>query len=423
MVRNVLQLFEALTYLYCFAATYGQKMKYNIHAVIFIVAQLVLMTGLNDYGFPRYLVSISYALMLVYCLFNYKRTLLLALVNVGLSVVTVGVMQLLFYFTISTITKNNNIGNLLWEFLTMTFCLICAYLGADKIHLYDLSNFLIKKKILLGVIGCFILCIFSNELWKIKQNNSIGGKDVIYIIYFSILLVVLLYEWQRTRNEAEKTKIQLDMNKLYYDAYEDLIQSVREKQHDVKNHMNALRGMLYTIEDRDELVRQEGIYLDTMLQDTNTTSILTMIENPLLAGFISEKIRSAEKMGIAIKHDCRLEKKIFRVPEYKLVEAFGIIIDNAIEETIEYAGQRMKNIQLVQENDNIKFTVSNTCRKDSLGKLYLFFDREYSSKGKNRGVGLTKLQRIIQDNKGQIILNEKSVENEDMIQVTIIVPV
>lgn len=53
----------------------------------------------------------------------------------------------------------------------------------------------------------------------------------------------------------------------------------------------------------------------------------------------------------------------------------------------------------------------------------MFFDREYSSKGKNRGVGLTKLQRIIQDNKGQIILNEKSVENEDMIQVTIIVPV
>ena len=83
----------------------------------------------------------------------------------------------------------------------------------------------------------------------------------------------------------------------------------------------------------------------------------------------------------------------------------------------------MINIQLVQENDNIKFTVSNTCRKESLGKLYLFFDREYSSKGKNRGVGLTKLQRIIQDNKGQIILNEKSVENEDMIQVTIIVPV
>ena len=47
----------------------------------------------------------------------------------------------------------------------------------------------------------------------------------------------------------------------------------------------------------------------------------------------------------------------------------------------------------------------------------------YSSKGNNRGVGLIKLQRIIQDNKGQIILNEKSVENEDMIQVTIIVPV
>lgn len=36
---------------------------------------------------------------------------------------------------------------------------------------------------------------------------------------------------------------------------------------------------------------------------------------------------------------------------------------------------------------------------------------------------MTKLQHIIQDNKGQIILNEKSDENEDMIQVTIIVPI
>ena len=80
-------------------------------------------------------------------------------------------------------------------------------------------------------------------------------------------------------------------------------------------------------------------------------------------------------------------------------------------------------MQLVQENDNIKFTVSNTCRKESLGKLHLFFNRGYSSKGNNRGVGLTKLQHIIQDNKGQIILNEKSDENEDMIQVTIIVPI
>ena len=47
----------------------------------------------------------------------------------------------------------------------------------------------------------------------------------------------------------------------------------------------------------------------------------------------------------------------------------------------------------------------------------------HSGKRNNRGVGLTKLQHIIQDNKGQLILNEKSDENGDMIQVTIMIPI
>ena len=37
MTRNILQILEILTYLYCFASLYGQKMKYNIYTVVFIL--------------------------------------------------------------------------------------------------------------------------------------------------------------------------------------------------------------------------------------------------------------------------------------------------------------------------------------------------------------------------------------------------
>ena len=55
MVRNILELLEILSILYAFSAIYRKKLEYNIQEVVFIVAEIVLMIGINDYGYPRYL--------------------------------------------------------------------------------------------------------------------------------------------------------------------------------------------------------------------------------------------------------------------------------------------------------------------------------------------------------------------------------
>lgn len=55
MVRNILELLEILSLLYAFATVYGEKLEYNIKVVLFLVTQIVLMIGLNDYGFPNIL--------------------------------------------------------------------------------------------------------------------------------------------------------------------------------------------------------------------------------------------------------------------------------------------------------------------------------------------------------------------------------
>ncbi len=49
MVRNLLPLFEILAYVYCLAAIYGNKVKYNIYTVILIVTEMILMLGINEY--------------------------------------------------------------------------------------------------------------------------------------------------------------------------------------------------------------------------------------------------------------------------------------------------------------------------------------------------------------------------------------
>lgn len=423
MVRNLLPLLEILSILYGLAAAYGSKLKFNIYVVVFIVSELVLMVGINDYGFPKYLITISYALMLIYCLLNYERSAIKALINIGLTVVVLGIFQLLVYFVLASVTKNNDIGGITWEFITMLICLVIAIGIIPRLHISDLSEFLLKHKKLLVVIGCFALLVFGNGVWKIKKYESIGGKDVIYIIYFFFLLVLLLVEWQKARHDAEKRKTQLEMNRLYYSAYEELIRSVREKQHDFKNHLNAIRGMLYTIDEHEELVKQEGEYIDSLLSINNNTSILTMIENPLIAGFVSEKIRYAKQKGIEVEYHCVLNHKELGIPEYELVEMFGILMDNAVEELDEYLDDKKILVNLSYEQGMLQFAVSNVCTARALENLTKMFQINYSSKGKNRGIGLSKLLNMVKMRNGEVFAEPLSIEGCNAVKIGFCIPI
>lgn len=113
MVRNILELLEILSLLYAFATVYGEKLEYNIKVVLFLVTQIVLMIGLNDYGFPKYFVSVSYLIMLLYCLFNYQCQVVRAIINIVISVIVLGISQLMIYFLLSTLMRDNNSGTLM----------------------------------------------------------------------------------------------------------------------------------------------------------------------------------------------------------------------------------------------------------------------------------------------------------------------
>lgn len=415
MVRNVLQLFETLAYLYCFAATYGKKMKYNIHVVIFVVAQLVLMTGMNDYGFPKYLISLSYALMFTYCILNYKSSIVQAIINIILSIFIMGIVQLLVYFVLVTVFRTDNKNSLVFELLVMIFNFI-IYFMAPKMKLNFVSSYLLSKKVLSGLIISFVAIIFGSRIWKIKLNSSLQGEDFIFTVYFFSMLVLLLIEWQKTKVQAEKQKVQFQMNELYYGAYEDLILSIRKRQHDFNNHLNAIQGMIYTTNSYDELKDQQEKYMSEVMEGNEKTSILTMIENPLIAGFLSIKFQEAERKGIEIAYTCRFPDRKIKIPEYELVEMFGILLDNAIEETERLDNKKKIWVTLSEGAEKLCFDIANTCSETNKDDIARLFTKGYSNKGLNRGIGLYKLQEMIDNYHGDIYVTQDVVENSAVIR-------
>ena len=303
----------------------------------------------------------------------------------------------------------------------MFACMMVFVLFGTKMKLNVLANFLSDNKWIQRILCAFIMVIFASRIWKMKVSAHLEGQDFIFTVYFFGVVLLLLIEWQKTKADAEKRKIQLEMNNYYYDTYKELISSIRDKQHDFKNHINAIRGMLYTTQNFYQLKKEEEEYLNDIMMEIQEIPLITMIENPLISGFISVKIQEAKSKGIEVTHYCRYPDVTIKIPEYVLIEMMGILLDNAIEATENLEHKKIKiNMTLL---DNVfDFSVVNTCKSENTEITTKFFERGYSSKGSNRGLGLAKIKGLVQKYRGDIWMSEENIDTDKALKFAFTLP-
>ncbi len=418
MVRNAIRLMEILSFLYMVAAVYNVKMKYNIYSVVLVVLELLLLTGINNLGFSSYFLGFSYLLMFIYCLVNYKSSIKRTIVNFVIASVSVSLIEVLCYIAISFIDMKFTITVQQKELGTSILYFIIIILLGSKLRLQEISDFFLKRNKLLYITGIFILIILANQMLGIKKEKYIDGKYGFSIVCFALLLILLIWEWQKTRSESEKRKTQLELNRIYYEAYEGLIQSIRERQHDFKNHLTALEGMIYSIDNYDELILEQKKYVRSIMGELDSTRLLTLVENPLIAGFLNYKVSKAQEMGITIRYHCVLQKRELRIPEFKLIEMMGILLDNAIEELSSgNITNKILIIELLVENNVMKFSVTNSYEDTISLDVSKIFENGYSSKGRGRGIGLSKLKKMLIDNNGEITVSQEVFENMSVLKM------
>lgn len=424
MVRNLVPLLEILACLYCIAGTYGKKVRCNIYVVVFVIAEMLLLIGINDHGIPTYLISLSYVLIFIYCLVDYNASVIQAIINLVISVVLLGIFQLVGYFVLITIFRKHDLTNNNWEVAIMAFSLVISYFLVPKMHLNSLSEFLRKNKFIAQVVLGFVIIVYASRMWKIKVTSNLSGQDFIFTIYFVILVILLVIEWQKSKQDVEKGKRQLEKSEQYYGAYEKLIKSVREKKHDYKNHINTIRGMIYTSSDYTELKKQEEKYMGDILEENSGVSLATMVENLIIAGFLSVKLKEAEQERITVKYQCILDKRHLKIPEYEIVEMLGILIDNAYEaERLLEITDRIVSIHLFIWDNALHFEIINTYAEWNTPDLSHIFDENYSTKGEGRGIGLYKLWKKCKEFGGYICVMEDILDDKNAVKFKMILPI
>lgn len=421
MISSIKIVIELFAYLFCLAGLFGKKFKFSIHAMILIVLDLFVLTGINEYGFPAYLRSLTYLGMFVYGLLYYRENFKVTVVNSLLAAMIVFVLQMLICLPVYYIFIIQNGKKEVYEVLINVGCCILAILSERKIKLKEMSNFFLKRDKLISGATILVLIGQGINLFLIRSRGVFKGEEYAQIVYFFILFAFIIYEWQKSRLEAEKRKTQLEMNKIYYEAYDQLILLVRERQHDMKNHINAILSMIHTTENYEELVEKQQEYCSFVLKQNEKTKLLLSSENPLITGFLYSKIQEAESKGILVDYCLHIRKNIM-FPEYELIEMLGILLDNAIE-ALEKSEIEKKQISLsVKERDDEIHCIIGNTKTEEVYRIDKFFERGYSTKGENRGIGLAKLKNMVQRRNGNLIVSEEPYQDIDFFWFEIQLP-
>lgn len=238
-----------------------------------------------------------------------------------------------------------------------------------------------------------------------------------------ILLILVLYQWQKSRSETERKIRQAKMSSLYYEAYDELLTLVRERQHDMNNHINAILGMIYTIDNYEELVHSQHEYLCEVMEKSREVRLLLAIENPLVVGFIYRKIQQAEQYGIRVEYQIVVKEKEIEVPGYELIEILGILFDNAMEALINsMEGEKLIRLEMGHENIRLRISVANVSRVFAADEIERFFQDDFTSKGKGHGIGLKKLKKIVLGLKGEIQVANNREGNVNFLEFTLWLP-
>lgn len=434
MIRDIVILVELFAYLYCLAELFGQKLKISIHLVVFVIMSMFLMSGINNYGFPDYLSSIVYFAIFLYSFLYYRENIKTTLINCFLAACIVAILQLFMFLPLYCLFFIRYPNGEINELLINIGCFILIMLSSHKIKFNKLSGFFVKRnKLIAGVLIAVMMGVGIN-FYQMVIDGKIAGSAYIQIVYFSLIFIFTIYEWQKSRMEVEKKKLQLDMNQLYYAAFDQLITLVRERQHDMKSHISAIMGMIYTTDNYEELIEKQKEYCGYVIEQNEKTKLVLATGNPLISGFLYSKMQEAEKNGIELEYHIGKTKEKMTIPEYELIEMMGILLDNAIEalmkdnenaDKVLFDGEeKSKKIyfSLKEVETYIELIVSNTSNRFEEDITERFFEAGYSSKGKERGIGLSKLKRIVYDRKGEIIVSNELFDGRNYLVFTIRIP-
>ncbi|QHM42989.1 hypothetical protein C7M38_01112 [Lactiplantibacillus plantarum] len=247
--------------------------------------------------------------------------------------------------------------------------------------------------------------IILSEGWN--NNFKMIFSNLVILLVMICLLLVSYGEYLKnvkTRYEVQKQRIQIQNDTRYMNEIEAHYNELRRFRHDYQNMLISIDEYLKT----DDLEGLQEYYQKNLapvsnrvLKEKYNLEDLSRVKVKSIKSILFSKLSYAQSQEIEVHFDLKEPFIDITVNELDLDIALGIMLDNAIEASVGHADGEIMSAIFIEKNSTV-FLIQNNVF-EQLPPLWKLKEAGYSTKGKNRGIGLNSLSKIVNRNENMIL--------------------
>ena len=131
-----------------------------------------------------------------------------------------------------------------------------------------------------------------------------------------------------------------------------------------------------------------------------------LINNPAIYSILADKHFKAEKFNVNLNLEILMDLNSFNEKIYEITRILGILLDNAIE-TAKDCDDKTINVIFKQSNYRQIIKIENTYTNKEIC-IDKIFDKGYSTKPNNTGLGLWEVKKILSKNENLNLFTSKN---------------
>ncbi len=420
MVDRICVVLEALSIAVCLHRLYGKKFRFDIATVSLMTIEMIMMQAIDYFGWPKELSMLFYPIIAGYCVIEFGVDLKKLVINNILNAIIICILQMIVMMLFYIFSGKKVIIGIKLLFVYCIVLLVVTFLFPRLRIKYLVNLFVNKEKIL---IATFVVCIIILSFFLIdfKKINLFSHSD--FIQYFLLFICIvfmggLAIQLIQYKIKSKEVETELKMHMLYANSFDNLIDNIRLKQHEFDNHINTIYSQHYIYKTYEELVEAQKNYCQLVTTENHFNKLLGA-GNPVIVGFLYGKFIEIDKLGINITYRINIKELHLEIPIYKLVEILGNLIGNAVDALMSNSKYNKLCVYMEERDGNLNIEVKNESDYINYEEIQLFFNKGYSIKGLNRGVGLFHVKNICDEYGLEISCQNKEEEKINWISFTI----
>ena len=192
---------------------------------------------------------------------------------------------------------------------------------------------------------------------------------------------------------------QRELLEKHYAEVENMYRQMRLWRHDYRNHIQTMK--VHAANGDMEAVRR---YLDALDTDLNTVDTVIKTGNPMTDAILNSKISLARSKHIRVQADAHIPVRL-RLSELDLCCILGNLFDNAIEASLALPEeQRLIRVYMDMKGSQLYISFTNFTAGKKQPKVA---GRFFSTKGRDHGLGLIRMDAIVERLSGYLSRNSE----------------